>query len=246
MEIFANWIFWVSLASIIFLFALIGYLSDSKRKKKESESPSVKPTDSILEAKTDVADNSDITEMPEPGSTLNLDNGTWGNSNSNETVSVDSFDNPFLASNTEEISGEQPASDLFDKQEDVITPVESYDFSQEGSTLEQSDLSGNSSELGNTDTQGSEELNVFEQPVEVNSEQVMEQSPLETVTEETQENNEPLSDELNPQESNELVQNVEVAENVSSEVSDSTITPALEESTNTDETNSDNTEIWKF
>lgn len=37
MEIFSNWVFWVVLASIVFVLALIGYLTESMKKPKKEE-----------------------------------------------------------------------------------------------------------------------------------------------------------------------------------------------------------------
>ena len=34
MEIFSNWIFWVVMAAVIFVFALIGFLAESKKKEE--------------------------------------------------------------------------------------------------------------------------------------------------------------------------------------------------------------------
>ena len=45
MNIFTNWIFWVVLASILFIFALIGFLSEKKKEKKQNNE--VKPDDTV-------------------------------------------------------------------------------------------------------------------------------------------------------------------------------------------------------
>ena len=37
MNILTNWIFWVIIAAIVFVLAIIGYLSESKKKNKKSE-----------------------------------------------------------------------------------------------------------------------------------------------------------------------------------------------------------------
>lgn len=37
MEIFSNWVFWVLLATIVFVLALIGYLTESMKKTKEDK-----------------------------------------------------------------------------------------------------------------------------------------------------------------------------------------------------------------
>ena len=37
MEIFSNWMFWVVLAAIIFILAIIGYLTDGLKKAKKKQ-----------------------------------------------------------------------------------------------------------------------------------------------------------------------------------------------------------------
>lgn len=51
MEIFSNWIFWVVLASIVFVLALIGYLTESmkKPKKEDKEEKNEEPVEPVLE-----------------------------------------------------------------------------------------------------------------------------------------------------------------------------------------------------
>ena len=56
MEIFSNWIFWVVLASIVFVLALIGYLTESMKKpkkedKEEKNEEAVEPV--LMETKTE-------------------------------------------------------------------------------------------------------------------------------------------------------------------------------------------------
>lgn len=73
MEIFSNWIFWVVLASIVFVLALIGYLTESMKKdkkddkKKDEASPvpevSVPETPETNEVNIP-AQNDDWTTMP--------------------------------------------------------------------------------------------------------------------------------------------------------------------------------------
>ena len=43
MEIFSNWIFWVVLASIVFVLALIGYLTESMKKDKKEDKKEEEP-----------------------------------------------------------------------------------------------------------------------------------------------------------------------------------------------------------
>lgn len=64
MEIFTNWVFWVVLAAVVFLFAMIGFLAESKKKHQENKKESKKSEKEII--------NQDITQKPE--TTPNLDN----------------------------------------------------------------------------------------------------------------------------------------------------------------------------
>ena len=86
MEIFSNWFFWIVLSVIVFVFAMIGFLAESRKKKEKAE----KPKD------VDKAINSTLTAKVEPGATLNLDNGTWKNESNVQNVSLssDSFSMP--------------------------------------------------------------------------------------------------------------------------------------------------------
>lgn len=78
MELFSNWMFWVILAAILFILAIIGYLSESKKKSKKKEvsnetssNNSVNNSTASLEAvETPVqtpasAQTDDFTVMPE-------------------------------------------------------------------------------------------------------------------------------------------------------------------------------------
>ena len=37
MNILTNWVFWIIIAAIVFVLAIIGYLSESKKKNKKAE-----------------------------------------------------------------------------------------------------------------------------------------------------------------------------------------------------------------
>lgn len=98
MEILSNWIFWVVLASIVFVLALIGYLTESMKqssKKKENKDAEVNDTDdsvtnvvSTPAPTVTTTTNDDWTTMPEVNKPL-------------EEVKVDSID---------EVSNESPVS----------------------------------------------------------------------------------------------------------------------------------------
>lgn len=72
MSFLTNPLFWIILAAIIFILALIGYLTESKKKSDKKaaevsniEQPVVAPADPLPQV--------------EPAGVLNLDNGTWSN-----------------------------------------------------------------------------------------------------------------------------------------------------------------------
>lgn len=115
MEIFSNWMFWVVLAAIIFILAIIGYLTDGlkKAKKKQPEkeenktNTSAAVTENVKAAEPEKTvqqsvqqKNDDWTVMPEVNTPL-------------EEVKVDTI---------EEKPAEQPAAPLFD--EPAATPAE--------------------------------------------------------------------------------------------------------------------------
>lgn len=69
MEIFSNYMFWVVLATIVFIFAIIGFLAENSKKKHEKGEKKKKVTEDIKKE----AINQNITEGLE-GNTLNLNN----------------------------------------------------------------------------------------------------------------------------------------------------------------------------
>ena len=93
MGFLSNWIFLVILFAIIFVLALIGYITESR--KKEKVAPVELKAEAIPAANpapAPAADNSNVLSPVDPGAVLNLDNGTWNNSGSvdNNNVTVQS------------------------------------------------------------------------------------------------------------------------------------------------------------
>lgn len=72
MEIFGNWIFWVVIAAIIFIFALIGFLTDKKKKNKDESNASA----SAVKVKAEEANSS-----KDSVSNLNVDTGLDASNN---------------------------------------------------------------------------------------------------------------------------------------------------------------------
>ena len=82
MNFLSNWIFWVIILAIIFLLAIVGYLTESRKKNKKESSevkPEVQPAEPTVQPAPTV-DNSNVVSPVNPGAVLNLDNGTWNNS----------------------------------------------------------------------------------------------------------------------------------------------------------------------
>ena len=67
MEIFTNWMFWIVLAGIVFIFAIIGFLVEKNKKNGKEKQPTVSPVDNKEDAL-----NQNITKAPE-GNSINLD-----------------------------------------------------------------------------------------------------------------------------------------------------------------------------
>jgi len=85
MSIFTNWIFWVVLSSILFIFALIGFLTDKKSKKD-------KPSDNMA------ADNSSLNKTSSDNSNVNNSSEVLDNSNTDSSLALDNINNPSTSS----------------------------------------------------------------------------------------------------------------------------------------------------
>ena len=89
MSILSNWVFWVVIFAIIFILAVIGYITESR--KKEKKAPVELKTEAIpAAAPTPPVDNSNVLSPVDSGAVLNLDNGTWNNNQPVENVAVQS------------------------------------------------------------------------------------------------------------------------------------------------------------
>lgn len=106
MEIFSNWVFWVLLATIVFVLALIGYLTESMKKTKKDnkeEKNDTKPIEEAVESQptaptVNEANNNDWMSMPKVdkpleevkvdtiSDTLNVNNDVFNSQNNAETV----------------------------------------------------------------------------------------------------------------------------------------------------------------
>ena len=123
MEIFSNWIFWVILASIVFVLALIGYLTESMKKSNKDDKKDT-------EAKDDNQVNVDATpaqEEPVVTETLADDWMTMPEVNKPlEEVKVDSIDDtPNESPLTADVNKEEN-TDMFTNSNvnETVMPVE--------------------------------------------------------------------------------------------------------------------------
>ena len=92
MGFLTNWLFWIIVFSIVFILALIGYLTES-RKKNEKQQTNNSETSVPGTPEVNVADNSNVTSPSDIGATLNLDNGTWSSSTVPSADSVKQLSN---------------------------------------------------------------------------------------------------------------------------------------------------------
>ena len=123
MEIFSNWIFWVILASIVFVLALIGYLTESMKKSNKDDKKDT-------EAKDDNQVNTEATpaqEEPVVTETLADDWMTMPEVNKPlEEVKVDSIDDtPNESPLTADVNKEEN-TDMFTNSNvnETVMPVE--------------------------------------------------------------------------------------------------------------------------
>lgn len=88
--ILTNWMFWILLIAIIFILALIGYLTENRKKNEEKKVDSNVLSESQKEQVSvdSAVDNNNVVTPLNSNATLNLDNGTWSNQKPLETSSV--------------------------------------------------------------------------------------------------------------------------------------------------------------
>ena len=138
MEILSSWIFWVILASIVFVLALIGYLTESMKKPKKDDKKKDTDVKDVNEVNTNVTpaqDESAVTEvkaddwmtMPEVSKPL-------------EEVKVDSInDIPSESTVTADVNTEATTdgADLFANPSvnETVTPVENTKASSDNTEL---------------------------------------------------------------------------------------------------------------
>lgn len=123
MEIFSNWIFWVILASIVFVLALIGYLTESMKKSNKDDKKDT-------EAKDDNQVNVDATPAQEEPVVTETPADDWMTmpevNKPLEEVKVDSIDDtPNESSLTADVNKEEN-TDMFTNSNvnETVMPVE--------------------------------------------------------------------------------------------------------------------------
>ena len=172
MEILSNWVFWVVLASIVFVLALIGYLTESMKKTKKDnkeEKNDTKPIEEAVESQpaaptVNEANNNDWMSMPKVdkpleevkvdtiSDTLNVNNDVFNSQNNAETVTP-------VESVSDALNTVEPSS--------VVTPVEPVSSEPAGLNVESPvDASTNVVEPIATDTTSVSEEVKPTQPVQ--------------------------------------------------------------------------------
>ncbi len=165
MEIFSNWIFWVVLASIVFVLALIGYLTESMKKDKKDDKKKEEP-DVVLEVTTSVtpetnevnipAQNDDWTTMPKVDSSL-------------EEVKVDSISEVADSTNSADSVFTSPVSDTEVSTLEPVTPE------VQGLNVETPAMSLNNESVNES---VSSDNVTMETPLEVRPEATTQETPL--------------------------------------------------------------------
>ena len=165
MEIFSNWIFWVVLASIVFVLALIGYLTESMKKDKKDdkkkEEPDVLPevTAPVTPETNEVnipAQNDDWTTMPKVDSSL-------------EEVKVDSISEGADSTNSADSVFTSPVSDTEVSTLEPVTPE------VQGLNVETPAMSLNNESVNES---VSSDNVTMETPLEVRPEATTQETPL--------------------------------------------------------------------
>lgn len=165
MEIFSNWIFWVVLASIVFVLALIGYLTESMKKDKKDdkkkEEPDVVPevTAPVTPETNEVnipAQNDDWTTMPKVDSSL-------------EEVKVDSISEVADSTNSADSVFTSPVSDTEGSTLEPVTPE------VQGLNVETPAMSLNNESVNES---VSSDNVTMETPLEVRPEPTTQETPL--------------------------------------------------------------------
>lgn len=165
MEIFSNWIFWVVLASIVFVLALIGYLTESMKKDKKEDKKKEEPA-MESEVNTPVtpepsevnipAQNDDWTTMPKVDSSL-------------EEVKVDSISEVADSTNSADSVFTSPVSDTEVSTLEPVTPE------VQGLNVETPAMSLNNESVNES---VSSDNVTMETPLEVRPEATTQETPL--------------------------------------------------------------------
>lgn len=153
MEILSSWIFWVILASIVFVLALIGYLTESMKKPKKDDKKKDTDVKDVNEVNTNVTpaqDESAVTEvkaddwmtMPEVSKPL-------------EEVKVDSInDIPSESTVTADVNttATTDGADLFANANvnETVTPVENTMTSANNNEVNNLNVEPTMNTVGNT------------------------------------------------------------------------------------------------
>ena len=134
MDIFSNWIFWVVLAAILFILAIIGYLSESRKRSKKKEEnkneTSINDNPNVVASTTTDAvsavKNDDWTTMPEVSvAPLNVENNAQTQAETNVASAPDTLNmTPVEPVSTPEALNVSPVEPVSTPEALNVSPVE--------------------------------------------------------------------------------------------------------------------------
>ena len=125
MEIFSNGVFWIILATIIFILALIGFLTESmKKSKKNNNVEAVQPTDSVIDTSEVNVNFNAMPDVNKPLEEVKVDTLNENVSTLNDEVSADSNVETLMqetSDNSEKAVEQQDSSNILNTPENGFT-----------------------------------------------------------------------------------------------------------------------------
>lgn len=136
MEIFSNGVFWIILATIIFILALIGFLTESMKKSKKNNNnekndnisnssvEAVQPTDSVIDTSEVNVNFNAMPDVNKPLEEVKVDTLNENVSTLNDEVSADSNVETLMqetSDNSEKAVEQQDSSNILNTPENGFT-----------------------------------------------------------------------------------------------------------------------------
>ena len=199
MEIFSNWVFWIILATIVFVLALIGYLTESMKKSKKEdnkeEQPKVEnnvdtvmPENTVTEVKAQTDDWTTMPEVNKPLEEVKVDTISEPVENNEPTSAVDDlFGTPSVAPVAPSVNTEVNDTVSTDTTSADVTPSVEPTVSVE--TPEVQPVESNTTVTPEVPTASSTNVVSDVQPVEPNAATTPEVQPTEQNTSDSENKN---------------------------------------------------------